>query len=87
MFRAALPDIRSTAEDVLAEGDRVAVRWTGSGTHTGEIMGVPPSGVRVSATGIFVFHIKDGKIVEYWENWDTLGFLQQIGAIPAPASA
>lgn len=87
MLRAALPDIGDRAEEVIAEGDLVAVRWSGGGTHTGEFMGIPPTGKYVSATGIFIGHVKDGRIVEGWENWDALGFMQQLGAIPAPAAA
>jgi predicted ester cyclase len=87
MFRAAMPDIRSTVEDIAAEGDRVVVRWSGSGTQTGELMGIPPRGVHVMATGIFIFRIVDGRIVEFWENLDMLGVLQQLGALPAPAPA
>ncbi len=87
MFRAALPDIRSTAEDIIAEGDSVVVRWSGGGTHQGELMGVPGSGRPVKTTGVYIMRLAGGRIVESWLTLDMLGVLQQIGAIPAPAMA
>jgi steroid delta-isomerase-like uncharacterized protein len=83
MYRAALPDLRFSVEDQLAEGDEVATRFSCSGTHEGELMGVPPSGNRVSITGIVIHRLADGNIQEGYFNWDTLGLLRQIGAIPA----
>jgi SnoaL-like polyketide cyclase len=69
-----------------AEGDRVAVRWTGRGTHTGEpLMGVPASGAPVTARGVYLFRIVDGKIVEVWGNWDNLNVVQQLGGLPTPS--
>ena len=84
-FRGAMPDIRDTAEDVLAEGDRVAVRWKGSGTHTGApLMGIPAGNKKVAANGTYIFRITEGKIVEAWDFWDNLNVLQQLGALPPP---
>jgi steroid delta-isomerase-like uncharacterized protein len=83
MIRAALPDLRVTLEDVIAEGDKVVSRWTAQGTHQGELMGIAPTGNRVTITGITIHRIEDGKIVEEWENWDALGMMQQIGAVPS----
>jgi steroid delta-isomerase-like uncharacterized protein len=69
-----------TIEDIFASGgDRVTVRWTGSGRHTADVMGLPPTGKAVRVDAISVFRIADGKIAESWEVWDTLGFLQQLG--------
>jgi steroid delta-isomerase-like uncharacterized protein len=79
--RAAFPDWRYTIEDTVAEGDRVAVRWTARGTHQGEFMGIPPTGKQSTLTGINIFRIEDGRIGEYWHNFDMLGWLQQLGAI------
>jgi len=87
MFRTAMPDIRDTVEDIIAEGDSVVVRWSGEGTQTGPLMGIPPTGGRVSTTGIYVLRIAAGQIVELWLNLDLLGVLQQLGAVPAPAAA
>ena len=77
------PDIRNTVEDSVAEGDRVVVRWTGNGTHTGApLMGVPAMGAPVTAQGVYVFRIVDGKIAEVWDNWDNLNVVQQLGGLP-----
>lgn len=86
-FRTAFPDIRSTVEDVIAEGDRVVVRWSGTGTQTGELMGVPASGRPVTTTGTVILRVADGLIAECWDLFDALGVMQQIGAIPEPAGA
>jgi steroid delta-isomerase-like uncharacterized protein len=83
MFAQAFPDLELTLEAQLAEGDLVATRWSARGTHQGELMGIPPSGSQVSVGGITIARIADGKIVEEWTNWDGLGMMQQIGAIPA----
>ena len=72
-------------QDIVACGDRVTARWIGSGVHTGELMGIPPTGRSVSVDAITVFTIRDGKISEEWTVWDALGLLQQIGAVPVPA--
>jgi predicted ester cyclase len=88
MFRAAFSDVEVTLEDLFAEGDRVVDRITVRLTHTGEFMGVPPSGKRVEMQEMHIARIVDGKIEERWTQFDMLGLLQQIGAIPAaPARA
>lgn len=84
MIRAAFPDLRVTLDDAIAEGDKVVSRWTAQGTHQGELMGIAPTGNRVTIAGITIHRIEDGKIVEEWENWDALGMMQQIGAVPSP---
>jgi predicted ester cyclase len=83
-FYTALPDIFSIADDLIAEGDKVVVRWHGGGTHNGEFFGIPPTGTAATITGIHIFRIAGGKIVEHWGNSDDLGMLRQLGAIPAP---
>jgi steroid delta-isomerase-like uncharacterized protein len=70
-------------EEVFSAGDRVVVRWTGTGHHTGEVNGIPPSGKAVRVDAISIHRLQDGKIAETWEVWDTLGFLRQIGVVPA----
>jgi predicted ester cyclase len=80
-------DARITIDQQLAEGDMVASRWTGRGTHTGEIMGIAPTGKEVTVTGITISKLRDGKIIEDWTNWDALGMLVQLGAVPTPARA
>ena len=84
MFRSAFPDYKDTVEDLFAEGDKVVVRWTFRGTHTGEFQGVPPTQKQVTTTGISIFRVVGGKITDDWTTVDRLGLLQQIGAIPAP---
>src|SRR5919112_1810418 len=84
MIRSALPDLRITLEEDIAEGDKVVSRWRAQGTHQGELMGIAATGNEVAITGITIHRIEEGKIVEEWENWDALGLMQQIGAIPSP---
>ena len=86
-FRRALPDLHLTIEDLIAEGDKVVFRITIRGTQQGTLMGIPPTGKQVSLTAIDIARVADGKIVEHWGQMDTLGLLQQIGAIPAPGQA
>jgi steroid delta-isomerase-like uncharacterized protein len=71
--------------ELLSAGDRVVARWTGSGTHEGELMGVPPTGASIKVDALSIFRIADGKIAEEWTVWDALGLLQQVGAVAAPA--
>ena len=66
VFRSAFPDLRVTTEDVLEEGDRVALRWKAEGTHRGDLMGLAPTGKRVTLTGIEILRVSGGKIVERW---------------------
>jgi steroid delta-isomerase-like uncharacterized protein len=87
LYRNAFPDARITVEDQVAEGDKVATRWSARGTHQGELTGVGPTGNRVEITGITISRIEGGKIAEDWINYDALGMLQQIGAIPTPEEA
>jgi len=79
MWRAPFADIRSTIEDMVAEGDKVAVRWTWGGTHTGEFWGIPPTGRQVTITGISILRIEGGKIVEEWGEMDNMGTMAQLG--------
>lgn len=83
MFRAAFPDLQITTEDLIAEGDKVVDRVTIRGTHLGELMGIPASGKSIAVTETHIARIAGGKIVERWGEWDQLGLMQQIGAIPA----
>lgn len=87
MVRSGFPDIMITAEDMIAEGDKVVTRWTIVATHKGEFGGIPPSDVQVKFTGILISRIADGKVVEDWENSDVLGLMQQLGVIPTPGKS
>ena len=86
-FRGALPDWHSTFEELVAEGDRVAERWTGRGTHLGELQGIPPTGKRVEAPGSVFYRIVGGKIVEFRGQLDVMSLMQQLGVIPTPQKA
>jgi len=83
-FRGAFPDWHSTFEELVAEGDRVAERWTGRGTHLGELQGIPPTGKRVEAPGSVFYRIIGGKIVEFRGQLDMMRIMQQLGVIPSP---
>ncbi len=80
----AFPDLRYTIKDMIAEGDRVMVRWTVGLTHTGEFEGLPPTGKRAVVQGIYVHRMSGAKMVEDWAIRDTLGLLQQLGVVPSP---
>jgi len=82
-FRSAFPDLHFTIEDIIGEGDTVAVRQTGRGTHQGELFGIPPTGKQLTVTGMTCQRFVNGKPVEIWVNADNLGMLQQLGVIPA----
>jgi steroid delta-isomerase-like uncharacterized protein len=86
MYRAAFPDLVVTIDDIFESGDRVAMRWTARGTHRGELMGLAPTGTQTTTTGITIDRYADGKVVESWTNWDTLGLMRQLGAAPGPGS-
>jgi steroid delta-isomerase-like uncharacterized protein len=79
---SAVPDIHYTVEDVVAEGDRVVVRWKWEGTQKGPFRGFPATQKHIVDTGIAIFRIDGGKIAQGWLQTDQLGFLQQIGAVP-----
>lgn len=85
--RAAFSDIRSTLQDVFAEGDKVAVRRTWSLRHTGGFEGIPPSGRELSGTAVDIFRLENGKIAESWTESDNLSFMQQLGALPASGAS
>jgi predicted ester cyclase len=85
MLRSAFPDLNATVEDIVAEGDKVVVRQTWTGTHTGgDFMGVPPTGRTVPIGVIDIIRIAGGKFVEHWGQMDAMGMMQQLGAMPTP---
>jgi predicted ester cyclase len=83
-FRQGFPDVISTIEDLIAEGDKVVARWRSRATHQGEYMGIAPTGNEVEFTGISFYRIEEGKIAESWSVEDQLGLMRQIGAFPEP---
>lgn len=82
-FRAALPDLRATVEDQIAEGDKVVSRFVSRGTHTNELMGAPATGRQITIRGTDISRIRDGKIVEAWVMWDALAMMHQLGLVQA----
>jgi predicted ester cyclase len=86
-FFAAFPDLTHTLEDMFADGDRVVVRMRIAGKHTGEFMGMPPTNRAITIGSINCLHCADGQIVEQWIDYDGLGMLQQLGAVPMPQPA
>ncbi len=86
MIHAAFRDLHFSVEDMVAEGDKVVARGTMSGTHKGEFMGVAPTGKQITVGMIEILRIAGGKMVEHWNVVDSLGMMQQLGAVPAPGS-
>ena len=86
-FRRGFPDVISTIEDLIAEGDKVVARWRSRATHRGDYMGIPPSGKEVEFTGISFYRIEGNKIAESWNIEDQFGLMRQIGAIAEPAQS
>jgi steroid delta-isomerase-like uncharacterized protein len=84
-YRAAFPDLRVTVEDLVTEGDKVVHRFTLRGTHAGSFMGIPPTGQVVTAAGIAIDRLADGKVAESWISLDALNLLRQLGAVQTEA--
>jgi predicted ester cyclase len=78
----AFPDLHVAQADSVTEGDKVAFRWMMSGTHKGELMGVAPTGERVTVMGIDMIYVEDGQILAYWGEFDVMGMLRQLGITP-----
>jgi steroid delta-isomerase-like uncharacterized protein len=87
VFQSALPDIRVTIEDLIAEGDRVAARFTTTGTHSGTFAGIAATGTRVELAGYGIFRVAGGKIAEEWVLDDLMAFAVQVGAFPGTTGA
>jgi len=85
-LRGAFPNLNITVEDVFGSGDKVAVRWTMRGRHEGAQLGVAASGKDVEVRGITILTIRDGRLVEGWDNWDQLKLMQTIGAVEIPTA-
>lgn len=83
----AFPDLHVTIHDMIAEGDKVAVRWSFSGTHKGELPGNPPlpaTGKKIDVSAMATHRMDGDKLAETWVNFDVMGMLMQLGAIPTP---
>jgi len=85
-LRAAFPDWYSTPDELIAEGDTVAERWTGRGTHRGAFQGIAPTGMQVAVPGVVFYRLVDGKIAEFRGQFDQLSMMQQLGRVPAAAT-
>jgi steroid delta-isomerase-like uncharacterized protein len=83
VYLDAFPDLHMSFDDQIADGDRVVTRWTGSGTHLGELHGIPPTGRAAQISGIYIHRLSGGMVAETWASFDRLGLLQQLGVIPA----
>jgi steroid delta-isomerase-like uncharacterized protein len=81
MYRKAFPDLHLHIEDTISDGDHVVTRWTSSGTHSGDLLGIAPTGKSISSTGISIARFVNGKVAEEWANWDTLGLMRQLGVV------
>lgn len=82
VFRDAFPDVHFTPQIIVAELDKVVVRFQVSGSHQGELMGIPATGKPIAITSIEIFRLTDGKIAEQWLAVDNMGMLQQLGVLP-----
>ena len=83
IYTTAFPDAHIKVEDQVAEGDKVVTRWTATGTHKGDLMGIKPTNKFATVTGINVARYQNGKVVESWASYDMLGMLQQLGVVPS----
>jgi predicted ester cyclase len=84
LLRSAFPDFKATIEHLIAEGDKVVMSMSWTGTQKGEFMGIPPTGKRVSFGVIDIIRLAEGKFVEHWGIMDSMALMQQLGAVPAP---
>src|SRR5262245_22106574 len=84
-YREAFPDVRIHIEEMIAEGDLVAARWTATGTHRGDGLGIPATNKPARFTGMVISRFENGRLVEGWNNFDQLGMFQQLGVVKLPA--
>lgn len=83
-YRAAFPDMRICVDDQIADGDRVVIRWTASGTHRGDLNGIPATGRTAKVSGVYIHKLADRRITESWTMFDQLGLLVQLGVLVLP---
>lgn len=82
MYRGGFPDLRFEVEDLVVADDRAVARWRTTGTHTGDLAGMPATGKQTSVTGITINRVEAGQVVETWSEWDNFGLMQQLGVAP-----
>ncbi|NWF68389.1 MAG: ester cyclase [Chloroflexi bacterium] len=85
LFQNAFPGHKTTLHTFVAEGDFVAIYHIHHATHTGEFMGLPPTGKTVHVPGLELYRLRDGKIVEFWRHDDDAGLMRQLGMLPQAA--
>jgi steroid delta-isomerase-like uncharacterized protein len=85
MYRGAFPDLRYTIDDLIAVDDKVVARWTARGSDTVGFLGLPPTGRQAAVTGITIYRLVGGQLVEHWDEFDLAGLLQKLGIIPSDA--
>ena len=83
---AALSNLHVNVEETIAEGDKVCVRWSCTAKHTGDGLGVDPTGANIHITGISILRVVGGKLIEGWQNWDMLGMMEQIRGLAKSAT-
>ena len=86
MLHSAFPDIKATIEHLIAEGDKVVLHMTWTGTHKGEFMGIPPTGKRIAINVIDILGVAEGKFTAHWGVMDSMAMMQQLGVVPAPGA-
>ena len=82
-YREAFPDLHFRIDDMVAEGDKVALRWTSTGTHKADLMGIPATNKKMTMPGVTIARFSGGRIVEEWESFDLFGMMQQLGVVPS----
>lgn len=87
LILGAMNPLQFDVQDVVAEGDKVVVRWVQQGAQSGTFMGIPATGRQYTMAGIDIHRLRDGRMAEHWHVVDLLGLLQQLGAIPAPSES
>ena len=85
--RSGFPDLMFTIDDTIAERDEVVIHWTGTGTHKGQFLGMPPTNKKASVTGTSIYRIEGSKIVEEWANWNLMSMMEQLGIAVAQSTA
>jgi steroid delta-isomerase-like uncharacterized protein len=87
LYTTAFPDLRFSIEEMIANEGTVVTRWKSSGTHKGDLQGIPPTNQTITVEGVTINHIENGKILDQYVSWDALGMMRQLGVAPAAGGA
>jgi steroid delta-isomerase-like uncharacterized protein len=87
LYTTAFPDLRFSIEEIISDEETVVTRWRSSGTHKGELQGIPPTNQTITLEGITINHIENGKILDQHVSWDALGMMRQLGVAPTAGEA